>query len=117
MKSLNQNMTATSILHYNLLISSIPTIWKRELKGDKGSCLTDTDISHLMINIKELTNKIVYDSLTYEHGAPSAEMKWVEYCPMLEVLDWKSIYLEAATALEPLHLPKINPFQDHCCKM
>ena len=72
-----------SILHYNSLISSIPTEWKRKLKGDKGSCLTNADISHLTINIKQLTNKIVYESLTYKHSAPSAEMKWE---------NWKFIY-------------------------
>ena len=49
-----------SILQYNSLISSIPTEWKRKLKGDKGSCLSNTDFSHLMIDIKQLTNKIVY---------------------------------------------------------
>ena len=52
----------------------------------------NTETSHLIINIKQLTNKIVYESLTYKHSAPSAEMKWVEYYPILEVLDWKCIY-------------------------
>ena len=55
-----------SILHYNSLISSIPTEWKRKLKGDKGSCLKNADISHLTINIKQFLKVLRISTVLYQ---------------------------------------------------
>ena len=51
------------------------------------------DIPHLKANIKELTNKKIYEALTFnETVVPSAENKWVEYYPFLGKINWCVIY-------------------------
>ena len=81
-----------STIHYNSLISAIPTDWKKKLK--KGRCpdSKNADIAHIGVNIANLNNKIIYESLTFKPAMPCAEMKWVEYYPILEMLDWKTVY-------------------------
>ena len=72
-----------SDLHYNSLISAIPSNWKLKLKMENGPdpTLDHYDVTHLKINLSKLTNKKIYESITFMKCIPTAENKWVEYYP------------------------------------
>ena len=81
-------------LDFNALICAIPSNWKAKLKTENRLDTTPDcyDITHLKINLNNLTNKKVYESITYKKSIPTAENKWVEYYPFLEKTDWSTIY-------------------------
>ena len=45
-----------------------------------------------MLFIPKLTNKKIYEPLTFSKAILSAENKWVEYYPFLETINWSDIY-------------------------
>ena len=50
------------------------------------------DLPGMRINIPKLTNKKIYEILTFSKAIPSAENKWIEYFPFLETINWSDIY-------------------------
>ena len=46
----------------------------------------------MKININKLTNKKIYEHITFSDVTPSAENKWVEYYPFLDNINWSKIY-------------------------
>jgi len=86
------NCTVPQLL-YNSLISAIPKKWKISIKTVSEPLDPKTyDVQHLSVDLKKLNNKIIYESLTFHKGRPSAENKWIEYYPFLETISWKPIY-------------------------
>ena len=67
------------MIHYNSLISAIPTDWKKKLKSGRCPNRKNVDIAHIKINVTNLRNKIIDESLTFKPAMPCAELKWVEY--------------------------------------
>ena len=92
---MNRDITAICLtLTFNALICAIPSNWKLKLKTENRLDKTPVcyDIGHLKINLNNLTNKKVYENITYSKSIPTAENKWVEYYPFLEKTDWSIIY-------------------------
>ena len=86
-----------SDLDYNSIIAAIPNTWKKAIRNLTSENKTreiqgSYDINHLKINLSKLTNKIVYESLTFKNCIPTAVNKWIEYYPFLETIDWDAIY-------------------------
>ena len=77
----------------NSLLSAIPSSWKKNLK-DRTDFITGPlyDLPGMRINIPKLTNKKIYEILTFSKASPSAENKWVKYYPFLETINWSDIY-------------------------
>ena len=51
----------------------------------------------MKINMSKLTNKNIYETLTFSKATPSAENKWVEYYPFLDTINWSNIYSLCST--------------------
>ena len=63
-----------------LVLSVLLIVLKLKLKTENrlDTAPVCYDIAHLIINLNNLTNKKVYESIMYRKSIPTAENKWVE---------------------------------------
>ena len=86
------------IFNYNRILSAIPSLWKKKLKGSSTSMNMYNEVvirvRKSLIDITELTNKDIYWEIIDEKvKEPTSLNTWLNLFPFLEGINWKKIFL------------------------
>ena len=90
-------------LRYSVL-SVIPMALKTKIKSSTTLEFTTSNWEILKLNVEKLSNKDIYNSLTYNMLNSASQNKGVEYYPFVDKCNWSEIYLLPAKVISNLKL-------------